>query len=100
MNTSELQMIEQQIAELQAQKKSILDTQRKDALREARKAIQDFEFTAAELGLTGNKTKAKREAKYRNPNNPSETWAGGARPKWLAAYLKNGGNIEDCRIQN
>jgi DNA-binding protein H-NS len=30
--------------------------------------------------------------KYRNPDNPSETWAGrGLRPRWLVAALKKSG---------
>jgi DNA-binding protein H-NS len=30
-------------------------------------------------------------ARYRNPNNPKETWAGrGLRPRWLVAALKGG----------
>ena len=37
--------------------------------------------------------------KYRNPDNPSETWAGrGLRPRWLAAALKEGKKIEDFAI--
>jgi DNA-binding protein H-NS len=29
--------------------------------------------------------------KYRNPDNPKETWAGrGSRPRWLVAALKSG----------
>ena len=41
----------------------------------------------------------KVAAKYRNPENPSETWAGrGARPRWLQAYLKDGRNIDDFAI--
>jgi DNA-binding protein H-NS len=37
--------------------------------------------------------------KYRNPENPSETWAGrGLKPRWLAAALKGGGKIEDFAI--
>jgi DNA-binding protein H-NS len=38
-------------------------------------------------------------AKYRNPENPSETWAGrGLKPRWLTAALKGGGKIEDFAI--
>jgi DNA-binding protein H-NS len=38
-------------------------------------------------------------AKYRNPDNPSETWAGrGLKPRWLVAALKSGGKIEDFAI--
>lgn len=37
--------------------------------------------------------------KYRNPDNPSETWAGrGLKPRWLAAALKAGGKLEDFAI--
>ena len=38
--------------------------------------------------------------KYRNPDRPSETWAGrGKQPRWLVAQLKSGKRIEDFRIQ-
>jgi DNA-binding protein H-NS len=34
--------------------------------------------------------------KYRNPENPAETWAGrGLKPRWLTAAIKN---IEDFAI--
>jgi DNA-binding protein H-NS len=37
--------------------------------------------------------------KYRNPENPSETWAGrGLKPRWLAAAMKGGGKLEDFAI--
>lgn len=37
--------------------------------------------------------------KYRNPANPSETWAGrGLKPRWLAAALKSGKKLEDFSI--
>ena len=37
--------------------------------------------------------------KYRNPDNPTETWAGrGLRPRWLAAALKSGKKLEDFSI--
>jgi DNA-binding protein H-NS len=37
--------------------------------------------------------------KYRNPENPAETWAGrGLRPRWLVAALKGGKKIEDFAI--
>ena len=38
--------------------------------------------------------------KYRNPNQPSETWAGrGKRPGWLSAQLRSGRKLEDFRIR-
>jgi DNA-binding protein H-NS len=37
--------------------------------------------------------------KYRNPDNPAETWAGrGLRPRWLAAAIKGGKTLEDFAI--
>jgi DNA-binding protein H-NS len=37
--------------------------------------------------------------KYRNPAEPSETWAGrGKKPRWLTAQLKSGKQIDDFRI--
>jgi DNA-binding protein H-NS len=37
--------------------------------------------------------------KYRNPDNPTETWAGrGLRPRWMAAALKSGRKIDDFLI--
>ena len=34
--------------------------------------------------------------KYRNPENPTETWAGrGLQPRWLAAAIKSGKKLED-----
>ena len=37
--------------------------------------------------------------KYRNPDNPSETWAGrGLRPRWLAAALKAGKKLEHFAV--
>ena len=39
--------------------------------------------------------------KYRNPNEPSETWSGrGKQPRWLAAALKTGHSIEEFAIRD
>ena len=37
--------------------------------------------------------------KYRNPETPSETWAGrGLKPRWLTAAMKSGKKLEDFAI--
>jgi H-NS histone family len=50
----------------------------------------------------GRQTKRCRGAvapKYRNPENPAETWAGrGLRPWWLVAAIKGGKKLEDFTI--
>ena len=38
--------------------------------------------------------------KYRNPQNPAETWAGrGQQPKWMATQIAGGKKIEDFLIK-
>jgi DNA-binding protein H-NS len=42
----------------------------------------------------------KVEAKFRNPDNPSETWSGrGKTPRWLARLIAAGRKIDEFRIQ-
>jgi DNA-binding protein H-NS len=37
--------------------------------------------------------------KYRNPENPDETWAGrGLKPRWLSAAIKGGRKLDDFLI--
>lgn len=53
-------------------------------------------------GASGQRRKyPKVFPKYRNPNEPSETWSGrGKRPRWLTAALKGGHTIEEFVISN
>ena len=38
--------------------------------------------------------------KYRNPDQPSETWTGrGRQPRWLVAQLRSGKQIDDFKIK-
>lgn len=51
-------------------------------------------FGRGRAGVAG-----KIAPKYRNPDNPSETWAGrGLQPRWLAAALKSGKRLEHFAI--
>jgi DNA-binding protein H-NS len=44
-------------------------------------------------------TRGKVAPKYRNPENPAETWAGrGLKPRWLTAALKSGKKLEHFSI--
>jgi DNA-binding protein H-NS len=50
-------------------------------------------------GAFGRGARGKVAPKYRNPENPSETWAGrGLKPRWLAAALKSGKKLDDFSI--
>ena len=64
-----------------------------------------------ELGLSeadGSKIPAKPRRrypkvhpKYRNPERPTETWAGrGKQPRWLNAQLRSGKKLDDFKIES
>jgi DNA-binding protein H-NS len=73
---------------------------------EERRAVQDQLSKLDRLGAGGSRGKGVRGGlrgavapKYRNPENPAETWAGrGLKPRWLAAALKTGKKLEDFSI--
>ena len=49
--------------------------------------------------VVGRGVRGKVAPKYRNPENPKETWAGrGLKPRWLAAAMKAGEKLEDFQI--
>jgi DNA-binding protein H-NS len=49
--------------------------------------------------IVGRGARGKVAPKYRNPENPAETWAGrGLKPRWLAAAIKAGKKLEDFSI--
>src|SRR5258706_12987327 len=73
---------------------------------EERRAVQDQLSKLDRLGAGGPRGKGVRGGvrgavppKYRNPDNPAETWAGrGLRPRWLAAALKSGKKLEHFSV--
>jgi DNA-binding protein H-NS len=82
--TSEKRELEKRLAQLRREmsRSDPVDRRLKDARRERRKYPTVF-------------------PKYRNPNEPSETWSGrGKQPRWLTAALKTGQRIEEFVIGN
>ena len=50
--------------------------------------------------VSGRRPYPEVAPKYRNPEEPSETWAGrGKQPRWLVAQLRSGKRIDDFRIK-
>ncbi len=76
--------------------------------RERSEVRQEMMAIAAKRGLSitevfgtprASKAGGKVAVKYRNPENPTDTWTGrGRQPKWLAAALKKGAKIEDFAL--
>jgi DNA-binding protein H-NS len=58
-------------------------------------------FSTSALHPKGSRLGARGPVapKYRNPENPSETWAGrGLKPRWLVAAMKGGRKLEHFSI--
>lgn len=113
--------IDQQIADLMAKKKAMVDSTRKEELKKVKAAIALYGYSLSELGLAERKKrgeatakpkktrtkiktkvkKAKAAPKYSNPANSSDTWAGGrgAKPKWVKEHLAKGGQLDDLLIK-
>jgi len=73
---------------------------------QARSAFQhDFLVKMQEFGLTIDDLKPKRrkrsvKIKYRNPDNPEQTWSGLGQPKpWLQEKLDQGRQLDEFLIQ-
>ena len=57
-------------------------------------------LTRLQAPVSGRRPYPTVSPKYRNPDQPSETWAGrGKRPRWLVAQLGSGKRIEDFKIK-
>jgi DNA-binding protein H-NS len=74
---------------------------------EERRAVQSRLNELDHLAVNGARAKGAGHGsrgaiapKYRNPENPAETWAGrGLKPRWLAAALKSGKKLEDFSVE-
>jgi DNA-binding protein H-NS len=76
---------------------------RKTALRQIKELAASQGFTLdGILGTAMTKRRgaaAPAEAKYRNPDNPEQTWAGrGRKPAWLVELLSQGKTLEESRV--
>jgi|SRR5437899_8486293 len=116
MSTDELWALHEEIAARLAAaltaEKSVLENRLRRLQRgiETQHATDDAKSSDAKSSgakSSGAKSSTERRPyppvvpKYRNPDRPSETWAGrGKKPRWLAAQLKSGKRIDDFRIRH
>lgn len=74
---------------------------RREALKAAEQAASEFGFSLSELngGKRGQGKKTKSEAKFKNPDNPEQTWTGkGRKPQWVHDALDAGKDLSDLEI--
>src|SRR6185295_17232474 len=74
---------------------------------EKERVLSQLRELAASLGMSleellkeeRKKGHAPVQAKYRNPEDPSQTWSGrGKRPLWVVAALEAGKTLEDLAV--
>jgi DNA-binding protein H-NS len=98
MSTDELWTLHEKIAATLSRKLAAEKTLLEKRLRQLK---QEVEFK----GNNQNVGHARRPyprvfPKFKNPAQPSETWAGrGKQPRWLTAQLRSGKKLDDFRIQ-
>jgi len=77
-----------------------LEAARRDAaFREMEKIAKQNGLTKAEVAARfgGRRSrKPKNKVRYRNPENPAETWTGvGRKPGWVQEHFAKGGTLEE-----
>lgn len=77
--------------------------EKKEALAAAQKAAAEFGFSLEELTSKragrGAAKGTKAEAKYMDPENPTNTWTGkGRQPNWFKTAVANGKSPDDLLI--
>jgi DNA-binding protein H-NS len=77
--------------------------ERNEALEAAEKAAAEYGFSLSELPIDTSKRKPgrtpKTSPKYRNPDDPTQTWSGrGRKPQWIHDALAKGIDISDLEI--
>lgn len=89
--------VQEEIARKKAQAKKSLIADMEKLAREAGVSLSELFELTADKALA--KAKYSVAAKYRNPNNASQTWSGrGRQPLWLAALIAEGKTLQDFAI--
>ena len=100
--------IERFIIELEAVRRKRRETKREALKNQIEGMVKEHGISLAELfpnaGKDRGRSKEKRtpvgqEVKYRNPVDPSQTWAGkGRKPAWLTDALTSGKTLDDFAV--
>ena len=98
----------EELKRLQVEAEALIVSKKDQAIEDAYDqivAIADgLGFSIEELLELGEQKRKKTtrkavEPRYRNKNNPEQTWTGrGKQPRWLVAELENGAKLEDFLI--
>jgi DNA-binding protein H-NS len=98
MSTDEMWTLREKVAAALSGKLAAEKTRLEKRLRQLKQGVES-------IGNNKNVGHARRPyprvfPKFKNPAQPSETWAGrGKQPRWLTAQLRSGKKLDDFRIQ-
>jgi DNA-binding protein H-NS len=96
MSTEDLWNLHEKVAALLARRIHLEKAKLEDRLVR----ISSDSHTVSESVKRERRPYPKVLAKYRNPKNPKETWAGrGKQPRWLAAQLRSGKELDQFLIR-
>lgn len=101
LSVEELKRLAEEAEVLIASKK---DEAIEQAYEQVIKIAQDVGLTIEQLLEVGAQRRKKStrkavEPRYKNRNNPEQTWTGrGKKPRWLVAELEKGAKLEDFLI--
>ena len=88
MSFAQLSQMEQRITRLKSEKQ---DEERAALRKNVTDFVKDQGFDIRDLFSSRSKGKGSVAPKYRDPDNPENTWTGrGRMPRWLAAATKGG----------
>jgi len=88
MSFAELSRMETRIARLKIEKQN---AERAELRQRIIAMAKDHGFEISDLFGKGRKGKGSVAVKYRDPQNPENTWTGrGRMPRWMAAATKGG----------
>lgn len=105
MSRKELEKLKKDIDK---QLEKVADDEKRAALAAAEKAAKAMGYSLSDLAevKTVRKSTPKKSdgrskvaPKYANPENADEKWTGrGRKPKWVEAFLAQGGDLETIKI--
>ena len=107
-------MSDQELREVMQRAKEMLNARVTSRIEEFRQLAREAGLTVTLTKIGGGESRRGRRSqeraegdgrrrgvtpKYRNPDNPAETWAGrGRKPKWVEDQLTTGRQLSDMRI--
>ena len=88
MSYAELAQMEARIARMKVEKQN---AERAELRERVIAMVKEYGFEISDLFGKGRKGKGTVAVKYRDPQNPENTWTGrGRMPRWMAAATKGG----------